>query len=60
MAHTCGLCCGGLRRITAPTLNDGMEMLKPAPRTNPNYSHDWKSWKSHTKARKQYLRRAGR
>lgn len=58
MAHTCGMCSGGVRLIVAPTASGGIARLKPALRVNPNYHHDGRSWKRTSKARKQYLRRA--
>ena len=59
MAHTCGVCGHAARRI-APDLEGSWERIenhfKLARRVNKNYSHDLRSWKRSTKARKQWAR----
>ncbi len=59
MAHTCGSCGCPIKVIVAPTEN-GAEILdnkfKTARNINTNYHHDVKSWKSNSKAAKQWAK----
>ena len=54
MAHTCGFCGVGRRRIIAPTVDDRFEEIDPKLRINHRYHHDYQSWKRNSKRSRQF------
>lgn len=62
MAHTCWQCGQERKVISAPTIEDSFERVNPSRlrfKRNMRYSHDRRSWKATSKARKQWARHLG-